>query len=85
MGAGPKMPYPKWVWSPAGGWYCNPPNWKRNFAIAMVAYAGITYYVFQLSARNERRPTPPHGAAGIPSQRWAKHAKEDDPRLEKCV
>ena len=70
MGAGPKMPYPKWVWSPAGGWYCTPPNWKRNFAIAMVAYAGITYYVFQLSARNERR---------------AKHAKEDDPRLEKGV
>jgi len=23
MGAGPKMAYPKWVWSPAGGW-CAP-------------------------------------------------------------
>ena len=20
MGAGPQMPYPKWVWTPAGGW-----------------------------------------------------------------
>lgn len=29
-----KFDYPKYVWSPAGGWWCNPRNWKRNTAIA---------------------------------------------------
>ena len=25
--------YPKWVWSPAGGWWANPTNWRRNTAL----------------------------------------------------
>ena len=29
MGAGPKMAYPKWVWSPAGGW-CAPHTSPRR-------------------------------------------------------
>ncbi len=79
MGAGPQMPYPKWVWSPAGGWYCNPANWKRNTAIAMAAYGAICYAVFNLSISLERRPTPPMNH--IPSQDWCKYAAVDDPRL----
>ena len=77
MGAGPQMPYPKWVWTPAGGWYCNPKNWKANTGRAFVLYAGITLLVFQLSRSLERRPVPPLFA--IPSQGWCKHAAEDDP------
>ena len=41
MGGGPAMPYPKWVWTPAGGWYCNPPNWKRNTGVALAGYAFV--------------------------------------------
>ena len=26
MGAGPQMPYPKWVWTPAGGWCAAIPS-----------------------------------------------------------
>ncbi|RMZ11972.1 hypothetical protein D0862_02795 [Hortaea werneckii] len=30
---GGKIPYPKHVWSPAGGWYAQPANWKQNTAV----------------------------------------------------
>lgn len=33
MGGGRRFHYPKWVWSPAGGWWANPENWKRNTAL----------------------------------------------------
>ena len=41
-------PYPKFVWSPTGGWYCNPPNWKRNTGLAtlfVLASSGVMWYV----------------------------------------
>ena len=45
------------VWSPAGGWWCNPRHWKRNTAVAYgfigVALAGT----FMFSAANEVRST----------------------------
>ena len=40
--------YPKYVWSPAGGWWCNPRHWKRNTAIAFAisgALAGVMWYI----------------------------------------
>ena len=49
------------VWSPAGGWWCNPRHWKRNTAVAYgfigVALAGT----FMFSAANEVRPRSQHG------------------------
>ena len=30
MGGGRHFEYPKWVWSPAGGWWPKPINWQRN-------------------------------------------------------
>jgi hypothetical protein len=45
MGGGHKFHYPKWVWSPAGGWWANPPNWKRNTAIYVVVCCGIAAFV----------------------------------------
>ena len=76
------FPYPKWVWSPAGGWWCNPPNWKRNTAICFGIWGGILALAFKWSSENERRYLPPYENYPIPSQYWAKHAVEDDPRLE---
>lgn len=43
MGGGRKYHYPKWVWSPAGGWWAAPASWKRNTAIYAVAVAGICF------------------------------------------
>ncbi|KAF0684784.1 Aste57867_23299 [Aphanomyces stellatus] len=33
MGAVSKYPYPKHTWSPAGGWWNEPKNWKNRTAI----------------------------------------------------
>jgi hypothetical protein len=74
------FPYPKWVYSPAGGWWCNPPKWKRNTAICFGVYGIVLYNVFRWSAANERLYGPPVDYP-IPSQYWRKHAVEDDPRL----
>ena len=41
-------PYPKFVWTPTGGWYCNPPNWRRNTGLAMIfvlVSSGVMWYV----------------------------------------
>jgi hypothetical protein len=39
----------------------------------------ISTVLFKISAERERRPVPPF--KHIPSQRWCKHAKIDDPSL----
>jgi NADH dehydrogenase (ubiquinone) 1 beta subcomplex subunit 10 len=72
-------PYPKFVWTPTGGWYCNPPNWRKNTGLAMffvLVSSGVVWYI---SAQLERRPVPPYRF--IPSQLWCKYAAVDDPRL----
>ncbi|KAM7206840.1 hypothetical protein V8F20_002546 [Naviculisporaceae sp. PSN 640] len=55
MGGGPRVPYPKHVWSPAGGWYAQPNNWKANTAAFGLAIFGITALVWKLSAEREVR------------------------------
>lgn len=41
LGAGGRFPFPSHVWTPTGGWWANgfgnPPNWKRNTAIALAS------------------------------------------------
>ena len=84
MGRGAaNFPYPKWVWSPAGGWWCEPKNGPRNTMIAAGIWGVILYLGARFSSANERRIHAPHDAAyPIPSQYWCKHAVEDDPRLQ---
>lgn len=36
LGGGRQFAYPKWVWSPSGGWWANPVNRNRNLAIYLV-------------------------------------------------
>jgi hypothetical protein len=67
------------VWSPAGGWWSNPAQWKRNTGVAFAVVAVCAVGIFQVSAAKERRPIPPR--THIPSQLWSKHAIEDDPSL----
>eukprot|EP01035_Chromulina_nebulosa_P067087 gene67087-91883_t len=51
MGGGRRFLYPKWVWSPTGGWWSNHPYWKRNTAIALVVIAGLTVPIYIVSER----------------------------------
>lgn len=69
------------VWSPSGGWWSNPAQWKRNTGIAGAVVAVLAVGIFRVSAAKERRPLAPH--THIPSQYWCKHAVEDDPSLAK--
>lgn len=39
MGGGHHFHYPKYVWSPSGGWWPNPAHWKRNTFVAGASIA----------------------------------------------
>ncbi|KAJ7451810.1 hypothetical protein B0H11DRAFT_310046 [Mycena galericulata] len=41
MGGGGRYPYPKFVWSPAGGWWSQPANWKMNTFIMSCGIAVV--------------------------------------------
>ncbi|KAG8469774.1 hypothetical protein KFE25_006229 [Diacronema lutheri] len=75
MGASSKFPYPKWVWSPVGGWWCDPPNWRRNTGLAGCGLVLAIGYVWSWSAALERRPNTP--IRPIFSEIMAKHALVD--------
>lgn len=49
MGGGRQFDYPKWVWSPAGGWWANPTHWKRNTAIYGVFVVCVASYTYLYS------------------------------------
>ncbi|KAK4535038.1 hypothetical protein CDCA_CDCA03G1063 [Cyanidium caldarium] len=66
MGGGePRFPYPKQVWSPAGGWWPYPRAWKRNTAVAMGAIFLLSIPVFIVTERLQERPRP-HPLGRIP-------------------
>ncbi|KAF8125277.1 hypothetical protein EV363DRAFT_1176271, partial [Boletus edulis] len=52
-GGGARYPYPKHVWSPAGGWWTRPANWASNTAIAMTGILVIAYGVWSVNAERE--------------------------------
>ncbi|MCJ1449502.1 MAG: hypothetical protein MMC23_010022 [Stictis urceolatum] len=68
MGGGGKVPYPKHVWSPAGGWYAQPGNWKQNTAIMMTVIVGITALAWNVSAKKEFRTRMPEEGRFYPSR-----------------
>ncbi|KAK8817477.1 hypothetical protein WA538_004200, partial [Blastocystis sp. DL] len=80
MSGGTPFRYPKYVWSPAGGWWAQNANWKRNTKVAALVMVCCCIPVFLTSIKLERRPQPP--TRHILSQKWCKHAKEDDPSLQ---
>ena len=48
------------VWSPAGGWWCKPTNWKKNTATCALAIIPVTFYLFAQSVNKE--VSSPHTA-----------------------
>ncbi|KAJ3771586.1 hypothetical protein FB446DRAFT_739753 [Lentinula raphanica] len=75
MGGDGRYPYPKQVWSPAGGWWVRPSNWKSNTFIVAAGIAGICYMVGNLSASKEHRYIEP--AKAIPSAMWSKRVQAE--------
>lgn len=63
--------YPKHVWSPAGGWYAQPANWKQNTFILGAAVLGITGIIWKISAEREEFAHKPAPGRFYPSRRYA--------------
>ncbi|KAI3625766.1 hypothetical protein CBS9595_001127 [Malassezia furfur] len=53
MGAGPRFPYPKEVWSPAGGWWTRPKNWASNTFVVATGIGIAAYGLWNLSSERE--------------------------------
>ncbi|KAF1832044.1 hypothetical protein BDW02DRAFT_503888 [Decorospora gaudefroyi] len=89
MGGGGKIPYPKHVWSPAGGWYSQPANWRANTAIIGLTLGGIVALTWSLSANLEYRDKMPERQRFFPSRYWSKqiveHERKEDQRLVERV
>jgi hypothetical protein len=60
--------YPKHVWSPAGGWYAQPANWKGNTAVVGLVLASIVGMAWTVSARLEYRDKMPEQGRFFPSR-----------------
>ncbi|KAF2503086.1 hypothetical protein BU16DRAFT_612652 [Lophium mytilinum] len=80
--AGGKIPYPKHVWSPAGGWYSQPANWKANTAIMSGVVIGITAIAWSISAEREFRNKMPEQGRFFPSRYWSKQIREHEAAKE---
>ncbi|GKT45299.1 uncharacterized protein ColSpa_05480 [Colletotrichum spaethianum] len=70
--------YPKHVWSPAGGWYAQPANWKRNTAVIGAVMAGVVAVIWKISAEKEVRYVMPQEGRFFPSRYWSKQLIEYD-------
>ncbi|KAL6704913.1 hypothetical protein ACN47E_007458 [Coniothyrium glycines] len=78
MGGGGKIPYPKHVWSPTGGWYSQPANWKRNTAVVGLVMASIVGLAWKLSAEREYRDKMPEPGRFFPSRYWSRQIIESE-------
>ncbi|CAM9868066.1 unnamed protein product [Discosporangium mesarthrocarpum] len=67
MGGGRRFHYPKYVWSPSGGWWGNPANWKQNTAVALVCIGITCAGIFKVSADREVCPVPYAGCFFSPA------------------
>ena len=57
------------IWSPAGGFFADPKNWRRNTVVAAVGIATVAAFIFKKSTSLEERHAMPNHR--IPSQRFA--------------
>ena len=79
-GGGAHPPSPNHVWTPAGGWFPDPPQWKRNTVYAFLALGCGFLYVGSHSAQLEERPVAPKHA--IPSAMWSSSVKPVDDKYK---
>ncbi|EGF84374.1 hypothetical protein BATDEDRAFT_22366 [Batrachochytrium dendrobatidis JAM81] len=69
-GGGERAPYPKWVWTPYGGWWTHPKHAFRNSLVHSGIILGLCVCIFKFSAEHETRHKYPK--VWIPSMLWAK-------------
>lgn len=62
--------YPKHVWSPAGGWYAQPGNWKQNTFVLGATLLGVTAIIWKISAEKEEFSHKPAPGRFYPSRKY---------------
>ncbi|KAJ3358903.1 hypothetical protein AMAG_19800 [Allomyces macrogynus ATCC 38327] len=84
MGGAPHKPYPRWVYSPTGGWWSQPANWKVNTAVTIGALALLTSFVWRTSEEKEAefRAQQERGVARRAARRAAAAASAEAPASE---
>ncbi|KAJ4988459.1 hypothetical protein SVAN01_06076 [Stagonosporopsis vannaccii] len=82
MGGGGKIPYPKHVWSPAGGWYAQPANWKGNTAVVGLVLVSLVGMAWSVSAQREYRDKMPEQGRFFPSRYWSRQIVEHEKKLK---
>eukprot|EP00914_Ancora_sagittata_P023710 GHVO01046833.1.p3 GENE.GHVO01046833.1~~GHVO01046833.1.p3 ORF type:complete len:108 (+),score=12.87 GHVO01046833.1:37-324(+) len=85
MGGGGKIPYPKHVWSPAGGWYAQPANWKANTAVMGLVMGSIVGMAWMVSTNREYRDKMPEQGRFFPSRYWSKQIIEHERQQKQGV
>ncbi len=66
------------VWTPYGGWFPDPKQWRRHTLGGFVALGALSFATWNFSRAREQRPIYP--AHPIPSQRWSNAFDENGPR-----
>ena len=69
--------YPKHVWSPAGGWYAQPGNWKGNTAVVGAVLVSIVGFAWTISAQREFRHKMPEQGRFFPSRLYVTPDREE--------
>ncbi|EEY58776.1 uncharacterized protein PITG_10913 [Phytophthora infestans T30-4] len=52
MSGGGEYPFPKYTWSPAGGWWAKTQNWQRKTGVALVVLAAVAGPIALYSSLN---------------------------------
>ena len=68
LGGGGHFPHPKYVWSPAGGWWGNTAKGPRNTVIAAVGIVLTSSTIYMLGESLQKCTTPSPLA---PMQSWS--------------
>ena len=66
MGGGKKFDYPKYVWTPYGGWWPNARSWRRNSLFTFFGFVAITIPIVMVDLSLVEY----HTIDGKPSQHW---------------
>lgn len=79
LGGGGHFPHPKYVWSPAGGWWGNPAAGPRNTVLAVIGIAATSSLIFALGESLQKCTTPSPLA---PMQTWSLSTADTSPRTD---
>ncbi|KAK4702825.1 hypothetical protein P7C70_g3388, partial [Phenoliferia sp. Uapishka_3] len=77
LSGGAQYPYPKEVWSPAGGWWTRPANWRASTVYVALGVGLATWGVWSYSAEKEWAKQFTSGEMGVRDESALKGASSE--------